>query len=155
MEQSARHRQPARCSAVSAAMNPEAIARDVVTRLVAHDSAAVALRSDDKMLTGLPALSPGMPSCPRCSPTPNAFVAGTGPSTPAEYSRRGPVEDKAIGDLGAWIASLPKSPASHLGDPGLVLRYGHGKHIGRAAIVQQTPLEKLRSSTTKNALTQN
>lgn len=36
----------------------------------------------------------------------HAFVAGTGPSTPAEYSRPGHVEDKVIDDLATWIAAL-------------------------------------------------
>jgi hypothetical protein len=38
-----------------AAADPEAIARDVVGKLVAHDYAAVAARFDDKMLAALPA----------------------------------------------------------------------------------------------------
>lgn len=38
----------------------------------------------------------------------HAFVGGTGPSTPAEYSRPGHVEDKVIDDLATWIAALRK-----------------------------------------------
>ena len=36
----------------------------------------------------------------------HAFAAGAGPSTPAEYSRPGHVEDKVIDDLTAWITAL-------------------------------------------------
>jgi len=38
----------------------------------------------------------------------HAFVAGTGPATPAEYSKPGHVEDKVIDDLATWINALPK-----------------------------------------------
>jgi dienelactone hydrolase len=38
----------------------------------------------------------------------HAFVGGTGPSTPAEYSRPGHVEDKVIDDIATWIAALQK-----------------------------------------------
>jgi dienelactone hydrolase len=36
------------------------------------------------------------------------FVAGSGPSTPAEYNQPGHVEAKVIDDLAAWINALPK-----------------------------------------------
>jgi len=38
----------------------------------------------------------------------HAFVAGTGPATPAEYSKPGHVEDKVIDDLATWVNALPK-----------------------------------------------
>ena len=38
----------------------------------------------------------------------HVFVAGSGPATPAEYSKPGHVEDKVIDDLAKWINALPK-----------------------------------------------
>jgi len=35
------------------------------------------------------------------------FVAGTGPSTPAEYERPGHVDSRVIEDVAAWVAALP------------------------------------------------
>lgn len=40
------------------------------------------------------------------------FVAGTGPSTPAEYARPGHVDAPVIDDLSAWLLNLPPRAAA-------------------------------------------
>jgi len=36
------------------------------------------------------------------------FIAGSGPSTPAEYQQPGHVSEEVIADVAAWIARGPK-----------------------------------------------
>lgn len=68
----------------------EAAARAFVRELAEGRFAEAAGRFDENLTKAMPA---------------HLFIAGSGPSSPAEYARPGHVADEVIADIAEWIAA--------------------------------------------------